>query len=52
MDSLTFASSQKEESDSAEDDAGKTKAEIQDNFNSYPVMIERKTLQPVRREAR
>ena len=33
-------------------DVGKTKGEIQDNFNSYPVMIGRKTPQPVRRKAR
>jgi hypothetical protein len=33
-------------------DVGKTKEEIQDNVNSYPVMIGRKTPQPVRREAR
>jgi hypothetical protein len=33
-------------------DVGKTKEEIQDNFNSYPVMIGRKTPQPVRREVR
>ena len=33
-------------------DVGKTKEEIRDNFNSYPVMIERKTPQPIRRKAR
>ena len=33
-------------------DAGKTKGEIQGNFNRYPVMIRRKTPQPLRREAR
>jgi hypothetical protein len=33
-------------------DVGKTKAEIQNNFNSYPVMIGRKTPQPARREVR
>jgi hypothetical protein len=31
-------------------DVGKTKEEIRRNFNSYPVMTERKTPQPVRRE--
>jgi hypothetical protein len=33
-------------------DVGKTKEQIQDNFNSYPVMIVRKTPQPVQREVR
>ena len=33
-------------------DVGKTKEEIRGNFNSYPVMTERKTPQPVRRKAR
>jgi hypothetical protein len=33
-------------------DVGKTKEEVQDDFNSYPVMIGRKTPQSVRREAR
>ena len=33
-------------------DVGKTKGEIQGNFNRYPVIIGRKTPQPLRREAR
>jgi len=33
-------------------DVGKTKGEIQDNFNRYPVMIGRKTPQTLEREAR
>jgi len=33
-------------------DVGKTKGEIRGNFNSYPVIIGRKTPQPARREAR
>jgi hypothetical protein len=35
-----------------QNDAGKTKGEIRDNFKSYPVMIGRKTPQPIRREPR
>jgi hypothetical protein len=52
MDPLTFASSQSEESDLPQSDVGKTKEEIQDNFNRYPAMIGRKTPQTLRREAR
>ena len=33
-------------------DVGKMKGEIRGNFNRYPVMIETKAPQPVRREAR
>ena len=33
-------------------DVGKTKGEIQDNFNRYPVMIGRKTPKPLRRKVR
>jgi hypothetical protein len=31
-------------------EVGKTKGEIRGNFNSYPVMIETKTPQPIRRK--
>jgi len=50
MDLLT--SSQRKKAIVPQSDVGKTKGEIQRNFNSYPVMIETKTPQPVRREAR
>jgi hypothetical protein len=52
MDSSTFASSQKEENDSAAKRRWENKGKIRGNSNSYPVIIERKTPQPVRRKAR